>query len=127
MTVDPNRKPGFFWVRFEGSVQVMEWRAGSWLACGSPEGFTNGEVCELLSGRLWEPVPATDSAFGDCADRLLEALQEGLGYTTPRGRPTMRQTLINALAFNMRPLVGEPRISELQTQIEVLKAAERGE
>ncbi len=53
MNVDEKRKPGFYWVRFEGEVQVAEWtRLGSWVVTGSDRYFTDAEVCELLSGKL---------------------------------------------------------------------------
>lgn len=54
MTPDPNRKPGFYWVRFEGEVQIMEYSQvkGHWYACASQMFFTDLQVCELLSDRL---------------------------------------------------------------------------
>lgn len=64
MLPDPKRKPGFYWVRFEGEVQVAEYaertRAeGSkykgkfaWYFCGLGYAVKDEEICELLSRRL---------------------------------------------------------------------------
>lgn len=56
MNVDPKRKAGFYWVRFEGETQIAEWTVnGSWIVCGSDLFFSDAEVCELLSDRLKVP------------------------------------------------------------------------
>jgi hypothetical protein len=61
----PNRKrkPGFYWVRFEGEIVVAEYTEGRgcsderphWHVPGSAECFKNREICELLSERLAQP------------------------------------------------------------------------
>ena len=62
MKADPKRKPGFYWVRFEGLVIVAEYAKAArggfrdrWIVPGSVTAFEDGEVCELLSERLEPP------------------------------------------------------------------------
>lgn len=56
MNADPQRKPGFYWVRFEGNNQIAEWTDhGSWIFCGCDLFFSDAEVCEIISGHL-EPL-----------------------------------------------------------------------
>jgi len=62
MNRDAKRKPGFYWVRFEGQVIVAEYTGFDALGCshyyphwhipGSAACFADKEVCELLSSRL---------------------------------------------------------------------------
>ncbi len=57
MKVDKKRKPGFYWVRFEGSIIVAEWSDGKrnpkgWNIPGCATAFSDKEVCELLSNRM---------------------------------------------------------------------------
>lgn len=65
MKIDPKRRTGFYWVRFEGLVMVGEWlkdRKGSyWQFTGCAERFVDHEVCELLSARLTTPAARPDS------------------------------------------------------------------
>ena len=75
MKADPARKSGFYWVRFEGEVQVAEYVARSrnisiLPKCGCPlwaahwhilnshgiRFYRDSEVCELLSERLTPPL-----------------------------------------------------------------------
>ncbi len=59
MQRDQNHKPGFYWVRFEGDVQVMELqRTGLWRAAGSDQWYADSDICELLSERLRPPQSA---------------------------------------------------------------------
>lgn len=55
MKRDPKRKPGFYWIRFEGKAIVAEWQPILWYVGGSVTGFKDSEVCELLSSRLRAP------------------------------------------------------------------------
>lgn len=70
MKADRHRRPGFYWVRFEGSVIVAEYteegmlcqgpderitRKAHWHMPGCDGCFRDREVCELLSGRLEPP------------------------------------------------------------------------
>ena len=69
MKIDRKRKPGFYWVRFEGQIVVAEYTDGRgcidtstrsgfaerphWHVPGSETCFRDREVCELLNG----PIP----------------------------------------------------------------------
>ena len=63
MKADRKRKPGFYWVRFEGELVVAEYTDGlgcegndgkkHWHIPGSDGCFFDREVCELLSDRLF--------------------------------------------------------------------------
>ncbi len=73
MKADKKRKPGFYWVRFEGAVIVAEYinRPGflqeadpHWHVPGSPVCFRDKDVCDLLSGRLRTPMPPRKALGG---------------------------------------------------------------
>jgi len=46
---DPKRKPGFYWVRFEGQVIIAEYvGSGKWQVPGSDRAWEDKEFCELI-------------------------------------------------------------------------------
>ena len=73
MKSDSKRKPGFYWVRFEGVLVVAEYkripasyhhRNGYWLMPGVETMWLNSEVCELLSNRLvFLEAPSIEEKF----------------------------------------------------------------
>lgn len=53
MKSDPQRKPGYYWVRFEGVVTIAEYKGnGTWEVCGDDRAWEDSEFCEILSDRL---------------------------------------------------------------------------
>jgi hypothetical protein len=65
MRADKTREAGFYWVRFEGEIQVAEYVCGCpwlrnghhWHVIGSASCFTNNMVCELLERKRLVPDP----------------------------------------------------------------------
>lgn len=65
MKADRYRRPGFYWVRFEGALCVAEYvktcgscpgpGRGHWHFPGVESPFIDIEICELLSGRIEPP------------------------------------------------------------------------
>lgn len=70
MTRDKSRKPGFYWVRYEGEVIVAEYTRGHgcsdetshWHLPGVDACHKDQEVCELLAGPL--ALPSGDLVGG---------------------------------------------------------------
>ena len=65
MRADRNRKPGYYWVRFEGAVCVAEYTATGrgcepegphWHVPGSSVCWPDKDVCELLSAAVELPA-----------------------------------------------------------------------
>ena len=52
MKSNKKRRPGFYWVRFEGSITVAEWDGSAWFFTNCLGGYLDYEVCERLSNRL---------------------------------------------------------------------------